>query len=62
MGDVWLALRERLPAHLVESEWLEAVVAFYVENRTRLSPHLEFRVRLGVFRQRSSCDRGVCGA
>lgn len=37
MGDVWLALRERLPAHLVESEWLEAVVAFYVENRTRLS-------------------------
>ncbi len=37
MGDVWLALRERLPAHLIEAEWLAAIAAFYIENRTRLS-------------------------
>lgn len=36
MGDVWAALRSRMPAHLCEADWLDAITAHYIANRRQL--------------------------
>ena len=38
MPDVWARLRPRLPAGLTQAEWIEAIVARYVERAHRLQP------------------------
>ncbi len=38
MGDVWTALRPRMPAQLREADWREAITAHYIANRTALKP------------------------
>ncbi len=38
MGDVWLALRHRLPASLRQEEWAAAIDSYYAANRAQLSP------------------------
>ena len=38
MGDVWLQLRDRLPAGLDEQQWLGAINRHYVDGRHRLTP------------------------
>lgn len=38
MGDVWTALRPRMPAQMRQADWLEAITAHYIGNRTRMTP------------------------
>jgi HAD superfamily hydrolase (TIGR01509 family) len=38
MGDVWLAIRQRLPESLSEKTWLAAIENHYAEHRAQLSP------------------------
>ena len=38
MADVWTTLRPRMPTTLQEAEWLEAITAHYIANRTTLKP------------------------
>ncbi len=40
MGDVWTALRRRMPAGLAELEWLAAINAYYIDNSGDLKPLL----------------------
>ncbi len=38
MGDVWTALRPRLPKTLAEAEWQAAIIDHYIDNRRSLAP------------------------